>query len=132
MHKRVLLVVAMSGFAAVVSAAVVDQALAQYRAQGAAEFNAAAGKALWDKSYPDAHGGEPRRCAVCHTADLHQPGKHAQTGKAIDPMAPSVNPKRLTDIKFVEKWFLRNCKWTLARECTPQEKGNVLMFLRNQ
>lgn len=127
---RVLLVAAISLFAVSVSADVVDQALAQYRMQGAGEFNAAAGKALWDKSYPDARGGEPRRCAVCHTSDLRQPGKHAQTGKAIDPMAPSVNPQRLTDIKFVEKWFLRNCKWTLGRECTPQEKGNVLVFLR--
>jgi len=130
MRMRVFLVVALSVFAVNVSADVVDQVLAQYRSQGAGEFDAAAGKALWDKSYPDARGGEARRCATCHTTDLRQPGKHAQTGKVIEPMAPSVNAKRLTDIKFVEKWFLRNCKWTLGRECTPQEKGNVLVFLR--
>lgn len=130
MRMRVLLVVAMSMVALNASADVVDQALAQYRSQGAGEFDAAAGKALWDRSTPDARGGEARRCAACHTTDLRQPGKHAQTGKVIEPMAPSANPKRLTDIKFVEKWFLRNCKWTLGRECTPQEKGNVLMFLR--
>jgi hypothetical protein len=127
---RVLLVAAMSLFAVAVNADVVDQALAQYRTQGAGEFNAAAGKAFWEKSYPDARGGEARRCAACHSDDLRQPGKHAQTGKVIEPMAPSANPKRLTDIKFVEKWFLRNCKGTLGRECTPQEKGNVLVFLR--
>lgn len=132
MRKRVLLVLVMSVFTTGVNADAVDQALAQYRTQGAGEFNAAAGKALWDKSYPDARGGEARQCAACHTADLRQPGKHVQTGKRIEPMAPSVNAKRLTDIKFMEKWFLRNCKWTLGRECTPQEKGNVLVFLRGQ
>jgi hypothetical protein len=130
MRVRMLLVIALSLFAVAANADVVDQALAQYRTQGAGEFDAAAGKALWDKPYPDARGGDPRRCAACHTADLRRPGKHAQTGKVIEPMAPSVNPQRLTDIKFVEKWFLRNCKWTLRRECTPQEKGNVLTYLR--
>lgn len=127
---RLLLMVAMSLFAVAVSADVVDQALAQYRTQGAGEFDAAAGKALWDKSYPGAGGAEARRCATCHSADLRQAGKHMQTGKVIEPMAPSANPKRLTDIKFVEKWFLRNCKWTMGRECTAQEKGNMLVFLR--
>ena len=130
MRKKVLIVTLLSVVASGVNADVVDQALAQYRTQGAGEFNAAAGKALWDKTYPDAGGGEPRSCATCHSADLRQPGKHAQTGKRIEPMAPSVNAKRFTDLKFVEKWFLRNCKWTLGRECTAQEKGDVLMYLR--
>lgn len=130
MRMKVFLLVMLSSLAAAVSADVVDQALAQYQSQGAGVFDAAAGKALWDKSYPDPRGGAARRCATCHSADLRQPGKHAQTGKVIEPMAPSVNPKRFTDSKFVEKWFLRNCKWTLGRECTPQEKGNVLVFLR--
>ncbi len=130
MRVKVLLILVMCGFALQASADVVDQALVQYRAQGAGPFDAAAGRALWEKSYPDARGGDARRCAACHTIDLRQPGKHAQTGKVIEPMAPSVNPKRLTDIKFIEKWFLRNCKWTLGRECTAQEKGNVLEYLR--
>lgn len=46
-------------------------------------------------------------------------------------MSPAVNPKRLSDPKKIEKWFLRNCKWTLGRECTPQEKGDYLTYLRN-
>ncbi|TBR21868.1 MAG: DUF1924 domain-containing protein, partial [Candidatus Nitrosotenuis sp.] len=33
------------------------------------------------------------------------------------------------DPKFVEKWFKRNCKETLERECTPQEKGDFLAYL---
>jgi hypothetical protein len=47
-------------------------------------------------------------------------------------MAPSVNSERLTDPKFIEKWFRRNCIQTLGRECTPQEKGDVLTYLRAQ
>ena len=109
MCKRVLLL-AMSVFTTGVNADAVDQALAQYRTQGAGEFSVTDGKALWDKTYPAARSGESRNCAACHTADLRQPGKHAQTGKRIEPMAPSVNVKRLTDIRFMEKWFLRNCK----------------------
>jgi hypothetical protein len=47
-------------------------------------------------------------------------------------MAPSVNAERLTEAKKMDKWFLRNCKWTLGRACTAQEKGDVLMWLRDQ
>jgi len=55
------------------------------------------------------------------------------TGIALyDPMAPCVNPKRLTERRQAEKWFKRNCKWTLGRACTAQEKGDLLSFLRNQ
>ena len=55
-----------------------------------------------------------------------------RAGKVIDPMAPSVNSKRLTDAKKINKWLLRNCKWTFGRECTAQEKGNVLLWLSEQ
>ncbi len=55
-----------------------------------------------------------------------------RTGKAIEPLAPSVNPKRLSDTAKVEKWFTRNCKWTVGRACAPQEKGDVLSFIRAQ
>ena len=47
-------------------------------------------------------------------------------------MAPSVNPKRLTDRTKIEKWFVRNCKWTFGRECTPQEKGDLLSFISSR
>ena len=41
-------------------------------------------------------------------------------------MAVSVNPKRLSDPAKVEKWFGRNCRWTLGRDCTPQEKADFV------
>jgi hypothetical protein len=110
----------------------VDDLLKQFVAQGAANFSAAEGEQFWDRPVTDAKTGEVRRCSVCHTTDLRRSGKHATTGKVIEPMAPSVNPKRLTDMKDIEKWLVRNCKWTLGRECTPQEKGNVLVMIRGR
>lgn len=110
---------------------VVDERLADYQAQGAGPFSVAAGEALWNKRVTDARTGQSRSCAACHGANLRDPGKHAETGKPIEPMQPAVNPKRLSDARQIEKWFLRNCKWTFGRECTPQEKGDFLLFIRN-
>ena len=109
----------------------VSELEAKYQAQGAGSFSAAAGEALWNKTFIDAKSGQERKCTTCHTNDLTKTGKHVKTGKAIKPMAPSANPKRLTEIKKIKKWFVRNCKWTLGRECTAQEKGDVLAFLKN-
>lgn len=110
----------------------VTDLLRQYEAGGAAAFNARDAEAFWTRPHVDAASGETRRCTTCHGDDLRRPGKHVTTGKVIDPMAPSVNGKRLSEVEKVEKWFSRNCKWTLGRECTPQEKGNVLVMLRSK
>ena len=104
---------------------------AEYQAKGAGNFSAAAGEALWHKEFVNAKSGDKRKCTTCHTNDLTQPGKHAKTGKVIDPMALSANPKRFTDIKKINKWFKRNCKWTVGRECTAQEKGDILAFIKS-
>jgi hypothetical protein len=104
--------------------------LKQYESLGASNFSASTAESMWTKSFPDAKTGDQRKCALCHSEDLKRTGKHAVTGKAIEPLAPSANPKRLTDAEHVEKWFSRNCKWTLGRECTPQEKGNFLVMIR--
>jgi hypothetical protein len=112
---------------------VVDDLLQSYKAAGAKDFAPANGEILWKETYPDPKvPGKTRGCTTCHGDNLRAPGKHVRTGKVIDPLAPSVNSKRLTDPKFIEKWFLRNCKWVLGRECTPQEKGNILSYLRTQ
>lgn len=110
----------------------VAELLRQYEARGAAKFSAAEGEAFWTRPAVDAKSGETRKCTQCHGEDLRRVGKHVTTGKAIDPLAPSANPKRLTDVEKIEKWFSRNCKWTLGRECTAQEKGNVLVMLREK
>lgn len=111
---------------------IVAERLTAYQAEGAGPFDAARGAEMWIHNHTDGKTGQPRSCASCHTDNLTSSGKHARTGKEIAPMAPSVNPQRLTDIKEIEKWFSRNCKWTLGRECTPQEKGDFLVYLRLQ
>jgi hypothetical protein len=94
--------------------------------------DAADGKGAWTARHNPPGATEPRSCATCHTADLTKTGKHATTGKAIEPMAVSVNPERLTDQAKVEKWFGRNCRWTLGRDCTPQEKAGFVSFIKSQ
>ena len=68
-------------------------------------------------------------CATCHTDKPTAPGKHAVTKKDIEPLAPAANPARFTNATKVEKWFKRNCKDVQQRECTAQEKGDVLTYL---
>ncbi len=104
---------------------------AVYQTQGAGPFSATAGKALWNKTFIDSKTGKERNCGSCHTTDLAKQGKHVRSGKIIKPMAPSVNAKRFTEVKKIKKWFVRNCKWTLGRECTAQEKGDFLAYLKN-
>lgn len=117
--------------AGAVQADTVDELLADYQGQGAGSFDSFAGENLWQRKYPSVDGTQ-RACTSCHTDDLKRPGRHAVTGKTIEPLAPTANAKRLTDRRQIEKWFKRNCKWTLGRECTSQEKGDLLSFLRNQ
>ena len=74
------------------------------------------------------HGGT-WSCASCHGMPPTRPGKHASTGKPLDPLAPAFNPKAFTDPARVEKWFRRNCKDVLARECSAAEKADVLAYL---
>ena len=132
MKKQLALALLLSGCASA-NAAVVDDMLATYKATGAGNFSASKGEAMWNKDYPDPdEPGKVRNCHTCHGKDLTAKGKHARTGKVIDPIAPSANKERLTDPKFIEKWFKRNCKWVMERVCTPQEKGDFLSYLRNQ
>jgi len=109
-----------------VQAGDLDALLDEYRRQGAGEFSAEAGEALWNKDF----GGES--CTACHSGSPRDKGRHNRTGKVIEPMAPSVNPERLTALRQMKKWLLRNCKSTLGRECTAQEKGDVLTWLRDR
>lgn len=135
MKKNTLLTAALFalGMSTSAHAALVDDMLAEFAKAGAGPFKAEAGKALWTKEFNDPEKpGQKISCSTCHTTDLKATGKHATTQKPIEPMAPSVNPKRLSDRKEIDKWFKRNCKQTLGRECNAQEKGDVLMYLRAQ
>jgi hypothetical protein len=74
------------------------------------------------------HGSE-WSCASCHGQPPTGAGKHASTGKAIDPLAPAFNPRAFTDTARVDKWFRRNCKDVLQRECSAGEKADMLAWL---
>lgn len=74
------------------------------------------------------HGGE-WSCSSCHGKPPVAVGKHASTGKAIDPLAPAFNPQAFTDTAKVDKWLRRNCKDVLQRECSASEKADVLAYL---
>ncbi len=73
--------------------------------------------------------GSDWSCASCHTANPAATGKHAKTGRAIAPLAPAANPERFSNLATTEKWFRRNCNDVVGRECTAQEKGDVLAWL---
>ncbi len=74
------------------------------------------------------HGRE-WSCSSCHTATPNKPSEHIISGKSIEPLAPSANANRFTDPAKSEKWFRRNCKDVLSRECSAQEKADVIAWL---
>jgi len=108
--------------------ATVNRLLQDYASQGAGTADAAQGKQFWQKTFNDKG---KRSCSDCHTRNLTVNGKHIRTNKLIKPMSPSVNSERLSDARKVNKWFKRNCKWTLGRECSAQEKADILVYIQN-
>ena len=95
-----------------------------------AGFSAERGAAFYRAKH--AGGGEDTpSCTSCHGDNPKAPGQ-TRAGKAIEPLAVSVTPARFTEPAKVEKWFLRNCKGVLGRECTAQEKGDFIAFLAAQ
>ncbi|WP_052083288.1 DUF1924 domain-containing protein [Helicobacter sp. MIT 11-5569] len=71
-------------------------------------------------------------CQSCHNADLKTSATNIFTNKTLEPLAPSVNPARLSDVKEVKKWLKRNFKDVFLREGNAQEKGDVLYYIVSQ
>ena len=117
---------------AVAAGTALDEAFSLYKGKENLTFSAERGKEMWNKKVVADEKPLERDCNSCHGKDFSKPGKHVKTGKKIEPMAPSVNKERFTELKKIEKWFKRNCKWTYGRECTNQEKGDLLTFLSQQ
>lgn len=134
MHKnhliRILLAFALPTIASFCHAESPQNLLDEYKQAARAQnpafkgFSVLAGESF----YQNKHGGE-WSCSSCHTDNPMAPGKHAVTGKVIQPLSPNANSARFTDAEKVNKWFKRNCNDVLKRECTPEEKGNVLTYL---
>ena len=94
-------------------------------------YEAQSGKASPAKGeqFFNAKHGKEWSCASCHESPPNHDTKHIVTGKVIKPLAPAANPERFTDVAKVDKWFKRNCNDVLGRECTAQEKADVLSWL---
>lgn len=107
-----------------VHAASPAELLAEYSAQAGQVAQAERGQRLFTTSH-----GRPWQCTSCHGTQVTQAGRHASTHKTIEALAPSANAQRLTDRVKVEKWFRRNCKDVLDRECSALEKADVMAWL---
>ncbi|WBY00357.1 DUF1924 domain-containing protein [Ramlibacter tataouinensis] len=119
------LLAALSGLAAHAADTSAAQQLQHWSAQADQPGDAAAGRVF----FTGRHGGE-WSCASCHGNPPTANGRHESTGKTIAPLAPAFNPKAFTDSAKVDKWFRRNCRDVLQRECSAQEKADVLAFLQ--
>jgi len=100
-----------------------SQELARWQQKAQQPASAQRGQALWTRQQGD------WSCASCHGEPPMRNGRHASTHKHIAPLAPAVNPQRLTDQAKLDKWFRRNCKDVFSRECTAQEKADVIFYL---
>ncbi len=105
-----------------------DAVIAEFAAQaGVSSFSAKNGEAFFQGTHTGGKATTPS-CTTCHTKNPRAMGK-TRVGKAIDPMAVSANPNRFIEPKKLAKWFRRNCKTVLGRECTTTEKGEILTYL---
>ena len=135
--KKFVLATCLMGFAVTSSIALADPARDAIVAALAAEakaanpaftaFSAKDGESFWMAKQTGGKA-DTSSCTACHTKDAKAMGQ-TRAGKAIDPMAVSANPARFTDAGKVAKWFVRNCNTVLGRECSPEEKGNVIAYL---
>ncbi|MBI3223408.1 MAG: DUF1924 domain-containing protein [Nitrosomonadales bacterium] len=106
-----------------------NETLASFKTAAAGDAKFQGFSATRGEQFFKAKHGKEWSCASCHTDNPAAPGKHANSGKDIQPLAPSANAERFTDMAKVEKWFKRNCNDVLGRVCTAQEKGDVLSYL---
>ncbi|WP_026381385.1 DUF1924 domain-containing protein [Afifella pfennigii] len=102
----------------------------RYSAEAGRAADAGRGKSFFLANHGSGKPDTPS-CTTCHTKNPRSAGK-ARTGKTIDPLAPSANGARLTDLAKVEKWFRRNCDSVLGRSCTAGEKADVVAWLASQ
>ncbi len=121
LHKIIPLLLCLSLHA---MAATPAELLAGYTAQAGQAASVAKGEAFFKANH-----GQEWQCTSCHGKSPMSGGRHASTDKTIEPLAPAANAKRFSDSAKVEKWFRRNCKDVLARECTAGEKADVLAWL---
>jgi hypothetical protein len=127
-HRAVLAMLCAASLLAPIAAAGADTSPAQQLARFAAEAGAPGDPARGRAFFTTRQGGE-WSCASCHGATPTVAGRHAGTGRTIEPLAPAARPAAFTDAAKVDKWFRRNCRDVAARECTAGEKADVVAWL---
>lgn len=110
----------------------IQQLLKGYQSDTPIQGNANKGQKLWNQKFTGKRPFTERSCSTCHTSNLKESGQHIRTKKIIKPLAPSVNAESLNNMKKIKKWLKRNCKWTIGRECTAEEKTHLLTYLKQQ
>ncbi|GAB6052683.1 DUF1924 domain-containing protein [Magnetospira thiophila] len=128
--KKTLFILALLTASPALADAGRDSLLNQYAQQAGEAFSAARGEALFQAMFNTGKPDTPS-CTTCHTKDPTAVGQ-TRAGKSIDPIALSRTPTRFTDPEKVEKWFGRNCRAVLGRECTATEKGDFLTYMIGQ
>jgi Domain of unknown function (DUF1924) len=126
-HPSRLAALALLVFAAVAAHAADTtpaEQLSRWSTQAGAPGSAPKGQAFFNQR----HGGE-WSCASCHGTPPTRQGEHASTAKPIAPLAPAFNARAFTDAAKADKWFRRNCKDVLSRECSAAEKADVMAYL---
>ncbi len=132
--RKSLIPLALSGLAMTLTPALAGSGrtgiLEQLQAEAGQAFSAERGKALFMARHK---GGKPKTpsCTTCHSKSPLNAGR-TRAGKRIAPMAVSKTSDRYSDPKKVAKWFRRNCRSVLGRECTPLEKGDFITFMMSR
>jgi cytochrome c len=124
MHRKLFLLVVALTAAGAVHALTPAEQLAGYSTAAKSAADPARGKQFFATQ-----GTKDWSCSSCHGATPTGTGKHAATGKSIQPLAPAFNAERFTDPAKTEKWFRRNCNDVIGRECSAGEKADVLAWL---
>lgn len=123
MWAKIIFLISASCVTLSVSAATPQELLKSYEDQSGKTV-AARGEQFFNTKH-----GKEWSCSSCHENPPNHETKHAITSKIIKPLAPSANSDRFTAQSKVEKWFKRNCNDVLGRECSNQEKADVLSWL---
>ena len=121
----------MLGFMVVLAAALPAAALTpvelrdEFAAKAGSPPSAERGQQFFVRKF----GRDFENCAECHGAVPTGPGKDLVSSKSIAPLAPAANAKRFTDRARVEYMFKINCKDVVGRECSAQEKADLVAWL---
>jgi hypothetical protein len=110
-------------FTHITQAATPDELLKKYEG-----LSGKASPARGESFFTTKHGKE-WSCSSCHDKAPNHDTHHIVTNKLINPLSPNVNADRFTNEVKVEKWFRRNCNDVLGRECTAQEKADLISWL---